>query len=236
MPIFPFKIRKDGPLSHLSGRPAKPQATPSFERISGAYIPRQSPQHQSHDRVISGVELNTHEEHPIKMKSWAAQLVDGKIILGIDDIQRSESLNMGGERCGDRLRMVNLTENDLQSSCDSDESQTPQQDTASQNGEESDDSELNNEMATLFQEIEAMEEKKREQILDGHVDKIDHDTKPVLRDVGAERKINIVIFQLPEVAFSAEVGYALVDFREKYGMKWRRWFGSYKKGEDVGLS
>jgi hypothetical protein len=115
-----------------------------------------------------------------------------------------------------------------------------EQDTASQNGEGSDDNEPNNEMATLFQEIEATEGKKRKEILDGHVDKIfssiDHDTKPVLRDVGAERKTNIVIFQMPEAAFSAEVGYARVGFREKYRAKWRRWFGSHEKGEEVEFS
>jgi hypothetical protein len=51
---------------------------------------------------------------------------------------------------------------------------------------------------SLFQEIEATEGKKRKDILNGHVDKIfwaiDHDTKPALRNVGAERKTNIVIF------------------------------------------
>jgi len=44
----------------------------------------------------------------------------------------------------------------------------------------------------------------------------------VLGDVGAERKTKIVIFQMPEAAFSAEVGYARVDFREKCRVKWRR--------------
>jgi hypothetical protein len=61
------------------------------------------------------------------------------------------------------------------------------------------------------------------EILEGHVDKIvstiDHDTKPVLRDVSAERKTNIVIFQMPEAAFSVEVGYARVGFKEKCRMK-----------------
>jgi hypothetical protein len=217
--MFTFKAGKDGLLSRLLRRPAKSQATPSIERISGAYIPRQLPQHQSHNSVISGAELNTLQEQSIEMKSRAAQLVEAKIIPETNDIQLSESLNTRGERRGGRLRVVNLTENDLWSSCDSDETRKSQQDTASQNGEDSDDSELTNEMATLFQEIEATEGKKRKEILDGHVDKIfsaiDHDSKPALRDVGAERKIDIVIFQMPEAAFSAEVGYARVDFREK---------------------
>ena len=213
-------------LSCLSRRPAKSQATPSIERISGAYIPRQLPQHQSHDSVISGVELDTLQEHSIEMKSRAAQLVEAKIIPETNDIQRSESLNMRGERRAGHLRVVNLTENDPRSPCDSDETRTSQQDIASQNGEGSDESELINEMATLFREIEATEGKKRKEIMDGHVDKIfsaiDHDNKPVLRDVGAERKTKIVIFQMPEAAFSAEVGYARVDFREKCRVKWRR--------------
>jgi hypothetical protein len=85
MPVFPFKIRKDGLLSRLSPRPANPQAT-HRPNESGAYISRQPPQHQSHDSVPSGVEINRLEEHPIEMKSRAAQLVDGKIIPGTDDI------------------------------------------------------------------------------------------------------------------------------------------------------
>jgi hypothetical protein len=240
MPIFTSKITQDGLLSRLSRRLAKPQATPSFERISGAQIPRQLPQHRSHGSVISGVELNRLQEHSIKMKSRVAQLAEANIIPGTNDIQKSESLNMRGERRGGGLRVVNLTENDLQSPCDSDETRTSQQNTASQNGEGLDDSELINKMATLFQEIEATEGKKRKEILDGHVDKIlsaiDHDTKPVLRDVGAERKTNIVIFQMPEAAFSAEVGYARVGFREKCRAKWTRWFGSHEKGDEVELS
>jgi hypothetical protein len=240
MPICTFEIRKDGFLSRLLRRPAKPQATSSFERISGAYIPRQLLQHESHDSVNSGIELNGLEERSIEMKSWAAQPVEAKIISETKDTKRSESLNMRGERSGGRLQVVNLTENDLRSSCDSDETRTSEQDTASQNGEDSDDSELNNEMATLFEEIEATEGKKGKERLDGHVDKIfsaiDNDTKSVLRDVGAERKTNIVIFQMSEAAFSAEVGYARVGFREKCRAKWRRWFGSHEKGKEVELS
>jgi hypothetical protein len=99
------------------------------------------------------------------MKSRVAQLAEANIIPGTNDIQKSESLNMRGERRGGGLRVVNLTENDLQSPCDSDETRTSQQNTASQNGEGLDDSELINKMATLFQEIEATEGKKRKEIL-----------------------------------------------------------------------
>jgi hypothetical protein len=149
-----FKTRHDGLLPQ---QPTNPTVTSSFKRISGAYIPRQQPQHQSQDSGISGVGLDRLQQHTIETKCSATQLTAAKHIPGANDIQTGGSLNMRNGQCGGRLRVINPTESHMLQAHDSDETRGGQQDTFSQNNESEGVSKLIDDISTLYQELEAAE-------------------------------------------------------------------------------